>query len=111
MDPRLHGFGYSLGGNVDLDGNGYPDFLVGAPFSGQTVYFRSRPVVRVTGKVELETPNGQIDPENRTCTLKSGTTVSCMTVKGCLKYEGEAVASDLGEFVSAISFLIILDLK
>ena len=84
---------------MDLDGNGYPDFLVGAPFSGQTVYFRSRPVVRVTGKVELETPNGQIDPENRTCTLKSGTTVSCMTVKGCLKYEGEAVASDLGEFV------------
>ena len=36
----LRGFGYSLSGNVDLDGNGYPDFLVGAPFSGQTVYFR-----------------------------------------------------------------------
>ena len=40
VDPRLQGFGYSLSGNVDLDGNGYPDFLVGAPFSGQSVYFR-----------------------------------------------------------------------
>ncbi len=40
VDPRLRGFGYSLGGLVDLDNNGYPDFLVGAPESGQTVYFR-----------------------------------------------------------------------
>ena len=50
----------------------------------------------MTGKVELETTNGQIDPENRTCSLKSGSLVSCMTVKGCLKYEGDAVASELG---------------
>lgn len=40
VDPRLKGFGYSLSGQVDLDGNGYPDLLVGAPDSGQTVYFR-----------------------------------------------------------------------
>ena len=51
----------------------------------------------MTGKVELETTNGQIDPENRTCSLKSGALVSCMTVKGCLKYEGDAVASELGK--------------
>jgi integrin alpha 8 len=40
VDPRLRGFGYSLSGRIDLDGNGYPDLLVGAPDSGQTVYFR-----------------------------------------------------------------------
>ena len=53
----------------------------------------------MTGKVELETTNGQIDPENRTCSLKSGALVSCMTVKGCLKYEGDAVASELGNCI------------
>ena len=42
-DPSLKGFGYSLSGKVDLDGNGYPDLLVGAPDSGQTVYFRYGP--------------------------------------------------------------------
>ena len=40
VDPSLRGFGYSLSGQVDLDSNGYPDILVGAPDSGQTVYFR-----------------------------------------------------------------------
>ena len=54
VDPRLRGFGFSLAGGggtsspdgeyggegMDLDGNKYPDLVVGAPFSGQTVYFR-----------------------------------------------------------------------
>ena len=40
VDTSLRGFGYSLSGQVDLDSNGYPDILVGAPDSGQTVYFR-----------------------------------------------------------------------
>ena len=68
-------------------------------YQSKSFSFRSRPVVRVTGKVELETTNGQIDPENRTCSLKSGSLVSCMTVKGCLKYEGDAVASELGNCI------------
>ena len=52
-------------------------------------------MVRVDGNVILEAANGQIDPENKTCTLKSGTRVSCLTIKGCLKYEGDAVAEEL----------------
>ena len=52
-------------------------------------------MVRVDGNVILEATNGQIDPENKTCTLKSGTRVSCLTIKGCLKYEGDAVDSEL----------------
>ena len=52
-------------------------------------------MVRVDGNVILEASNGQIDPENKTCTLKSGTRVSCLTIKGCLTYEGDAVASEL----------------
>ena len=54
IDPSLRGFGFSLsgsggisnqdvshGGNgMDLDGNKYPDLIVGAPFSGQAVYLR-----------------------------------------------------------------------
>ena len=54
IDPRLRGFGFSLAGGggisnqdvsngengMDLDGNKYPDLIVGAPFSGQVVYFR-----------------------------------------------------------------------
>jgi hypothetical protein len=52
-------------------------------------------VVRVDGNVHLEVTNGQIDPENKTCSLNSGTLVSCLTVKGCLQYEGDAVDPEL----------------
>jgi hypothetical protein len=33
-------FGFSLGGGMDLDGNGYPDLLVGAYDSDIVTYFR-----------------------------------------------------------------------
>ena len=39
---------------LDLDGNKYPDLIVGSPFSGQAVYLRSRPVVRVNADVYLD---------------------------------------------------------
>ena len=38
-----------------------------------------------------------IDSENRTCKLASGIRVACLTIRGCLLYEGEAVDDELGE--------------
>jgi hypothetical protein len=54
-------------------------------------------VVRVSATVELESADGKIDPENRTCSLLSGTKVACLSLQGCLLYEGEAVTEELGE--------------
>ena len=70
------------------------------------ILFRSRPVVRVSADVQLEIGDGSshvggaviIDSENRTCKLASGIRVACLTVKGCLLYEGEAVDDELGNF-------------
>lgn len=41
VNPGIRGFGFSISGAVDLDGNQYPDLIVGAPYSGHTIYFRS----------------------------------------------------------------------
>jgi hypothetical protein len=38
-----------------------------------------------------------IDSENRTCKLASDIQVACLTIRGCLLYEGEAVDDELGE--------------
>ena len=38
-----------------------------------------------------------IDSENRTCKLASGIRVACLTIRGCLLYEGEAVDDELGK--------------
>ena len=51
VDTRLQTFGWSLSGGMDLDGNEYPDVLVGAYESANAVYMRSAPVVHLTSKV------------------------------------------------------------
>merc|ERR1719317_734764 len=48
--PDVRGFGYSLGGDQDVDGNGYPDLVVGS-LSDKAVLFRSRPVVKVNSVI------------------------------------------------------------
>ena len=71
---------------------------------------RSRPVVRVNADVQLELGDGVntvggaviIDSENRTCKLASGIRVACLTVRGCLLYEGEAVDDELGTLMNYI---------
>ena len=37
---NLQSFGFSLAGGVDLDGNEYPDLVVGAAHSNQAVMLR-----------------------------------------------------------------------
>lgn len=40
-------FGFSLSsGGLDLDANGYPDLVVGAPGSDKIAVFRTRPVIK-----------------------------------------------------------------
>ena len=51
MDPRLQTFGWSVSGGMDLDGNNYPDVLVGAYESANAVYLRSAPVVHLDSEV------------------------------------------------------------
>ena len=47
----LSTFGWSISGGMDLDGNEYPDLLVGAYESSNAVYLRSAPVVHLISKV------------------------------------------------------------
>ena len=54
VDPGIRTFGWSLSGGMDLDGNQYPDVLVGAYESSNAVYIRSAPVVHLDSKVDKE---------------------------------------------------------
>ena len=51
VDSGIRTFGWSLSGGMDLDGNKYPDVLVGAYESSNAVYIRSAPVVHLDSKV------------------------------------------------------------
>lgn len=90
----LRSFGFSLSGGVDLDGNQYPDLLVGDYQADRAVLFRTRPVVNVTTSLAFQPEHFNLD--EKTCLLpESGTSVSCITVHYCVKYSGLNVDNKL----------------
>jgi len=89
---NLKTFGFSVAGGLDVDGNEYPDVVVGAYGSDNAVYFKSRPVVYVNPveiRYDLETK--EIDLENRNCTLFDATAVACVPLTLCFQYSGRGV--------------------
>uniref|UniRef100_A0A8C6VJN2 Integrin subunit alpha 7 n=1 Tax=Naja naja TaxID=35670 RepID=A0A8C6VJN2_NAJNA len=57
-------FGYSFSGGLDIDGNFYPDLLVGS-LSDTVVLYRSRPVVHISRNITANPQN--VDLENVNC--------------------------------------------
>ncbi|XP_042350253.1 integrin alpha-6 isoform X2 [Plectropomus leopardus] len=72
-------FGYSLAGNMDLDGNSYPDIAVGS-LSDTALIYRARPVISIRRDVKI-TPH-EIDLTIKTC----GNSI-CLTVDACFTYK------------------------
>ncbi|KAG8452398.1 hypothetical protein GDO86_004266 [Hymenochirus boettgeri] len=73
-------FGYSLSGGLDIDGNTYPDLLVGS-LSDTIVLYRSRTVVHLLKDVTISPQN--IDLENKNCKHENGI---CVDLKACFSY-------------------------
>ena len=60
-------FGHSLSGGMDLDGNDYPDLVVGAYDDSRVYLIRSRPIIGILTRVELKDNLTDIDPNGRGC--------------------------------------------
>ncbi|NXK85949.1 ITA2B protein, partial [Formicarius rufipectus] len=72
--PGPAAFGFALRGGTDLDGNGYPDLLVGAYGAAQVAVYWGQPVV--VAQTQLSVPDG-LNPEVLDCVLPdSGIRVS-----------------------------------
>ncbi|NWR89408.1 ITA2B protein, partial [Furnarius figulus] len=72
--PGPAAFGFSLRGGTDLDGNGYPDLLVGAYGAAKVAVYWGQPVV--VAQTQLSVPDG-LNPEVLDCVLPdSGIRVS-----------------------------------
>ncbi|XP_074386789.1 integrin alpha-5 [Zonotrichia albicollis] len=87
-------FGAALRGDSDLDGNGYPDLLVGAFGADTAVVYRGRPIVHASATLAI-VPS-MFNPEERGCALASGHHVSCINVTFCLNASGRHLPGPIG---------------
>ncbi|XP_037067836.1 integrin alpha-7 isoform X6 [Peromyscus leucopus] len=79
----IKSFGYSLSGGLDVDGNDYPDLLVGS-LADTAALFRARPVLHVSQEIFID-PRA-IDLEQPNC---AGGRSVCVDVRICFSYTAE----------------------
>ncbi|XP_061871309.1 LOW QUALITY PROTEIN: integrin alpha-5 [Colius striatus] len=84
--PHPDFFGAALRGATDLDGNGYPDLLVGAFGVDTAVVYRGRPIVHASATLSVFPT--MFNPEERGCVLGTGLHVPCINVTFCLNASG-----------------------
>ncbi|XP_036025561.1 integrin alpha-7 isoform X1 [Onychomys torridus] len=79
----IKSFGYSLSGGLDVDGNDYPDLLVGS-LADTAALFRARPVLHVSQEISVA-PRA-IDLEQPNC---AGGRLVCVDIRLCFSYTAE----------------------
>ncbi|KAG8192343.1 hypothetical protein JTE90_002163 [Oedothorax gibbosus] len=80
---NLKTFGYSLNGRLDIDGNSYPDLLVGCYDSNVAVLLRSRPVLDIITSVSGQLSN--IDPDKKGCEMDKNSPTVCFSFQACFQ--------------------------
>ncbi|XP_076853291.1 integrin alpha-IIb isoform X2 [Brachyhypopomus gauderio] len=88
-----HAFGFSMRGGTDIDGNGYPDLIVGAWGADRVAVYRTKAVVRT--KAQLSFFPDILNPDDRFCQLDSGLLVSCFNIMMCINVSGNAIPEEI----------------
>uniref|UniRef100_A0A5F9CPL2 Integrin subunit alpha 5 n=1 Tax=Oryctolagus cuniculus TaxID=9986 RepID=A0A5F9CPL2_RABIT len=94
--PAAHSldfFGSALRGGRDLDGNGYPDLIVGSFGVDKAVVYRGRPIVSASASLTIFP--AMFNPEERSCSLE-GNPVACINLSFCLNASGKHVPDTIG---------------
>ncbi|XP_042555010.1 integrin alpha-5 [Dipodomys spectabilis] len=86
-------FGFALRGGRDLDGNGYPDLIVGSFGVDKAVVYRGRPIVSASASLTIFP--AMFNPEERSCSLE-GNPVSCINLSFCLNASGKHIPNSIG---------------
>uniref|UniRef100_A0A182K7Y5 Uncharacterized protein n=1 Tax=Anopheles christyi TaxID=43041 RepID=A0A182K7Y5_9DIPT len=77
-------FGSSLAGGHDLDGNSYPDLIVGSYASDRVIALLARPIINIRTYEEQQPGEpGSIDPTRVGCSSDPTANVTCFTFRAC----------------------------
>lgn len=89
ISPQISGFGISISRGLDIDGNSYPDILIGAYANSSAVLLRTYPVIYLMSSLTFDIP--KIDMNISAC----GGKLPCVNVTYCLTYSGRHVPFSL----------------
>lgn len=92
INSMISGFGISISRGLDIDGNFYPDLLVGSYSSSNAVLLRTHPVIQVAAELQFDPP--KIDRNITGCNY-NGEQLVCFKVTYCLSYSGKHAPSSL----------------
>ncbi|XP_029913612.1 integrin alpha-IIb [Myripristis murdjan] len=81
-------FGFTLRGGADIDGNGYPDLLVGAWGADQAFVYRSQVVIQ--SRLHLSLLPDFLNPETKLC-QQEDTHLSCFVIQVCVHVSGHRI--------------------
>ncbi|XP_017319172.1 integrin alpha-9 isoform X1 [Ictalurus punctatus] len=87
FNPAIQMFGQSISGNVDMDGNGYPDVTIGAFMADSVVLLRSKSVITVDvsiylpASINITVPQCHEGPQH----------LNCFNVSVCMRFRGKHV--------------------
>lgn len=80
---KINTFGSFLTGGLDLDGNDYPDLVVGAYNSSAAIALLSRPIISIQTSVPKKDDIKAIDPSVKGCVEDLSANVTCFSFKTC----------------------------
>lgn len=86
LSAPIRTFGSSLSGGVDLDGNSYPDLVVGAYDSSAVVALLARPITKIQTSVRSKELHN-IDPTRAGCSSDRGSNATCFSFEACCLIE------------------------
>ncbi|KAL4222473.1 Integrin alpha [Mactra antiquata] len=84
-------FGYSLSGGLDLDGNTYPDLLIGSYMEDKVALLRTRPIISLHSKVTVTPDKLNMSTDAQRQCSHNKEKWYCVVVKLCLRYTAEPV--------------------
>ncbi|CRK96534.1 CLUMA_CG009900, isoform A, partial [Clunio marinus] len=82
-NQKINTFGSSLSGGLDIDGNGYPDLVIGAYNSSASVALLSRSIISLQTTVPKKGDIKAIDPAVKGCAVDVFSNFSCFSFKTC----------------------------
>ncbi|KAL0992722.1 hypothetical protein UPYG_G00097450 [Umbra pygmaea] len=93
LGPPAH-FGFTLRGSTDIDGNGYPDLIVGAWGVSKIAVYRAKAVVMAKAQLSLDPVFQNLNTKE--CELPSNKkAVACFTITMCVTVSGHRIPDEI----------------